>query len=546
MSIFRRREIDVQPLEASEEIFQDALNVCSPNECLEANPLNAEINRIQEIQLDSIDESCQEWSAELANSREYTANARQIILDGILRYGKEQHGANAQDRRWAEKNFVRSDVANIMAEVRQHAIDHIREDLRDQHGIDSIEETLLGDNTPKLNDLKQGLRRHLASSFDASKSIEQNSPCGTFVYEGVRFPNPYFKLYLREVLARTEIASLIHTDPELSRSVLDPTNIDNLPEEMRALIAQDLKHPRHSVVMQYIKGQTDVSDSYFDYLNKNSLSPESLKISKAIAIGAKALGGCQCPMNGAGLCRQSADAIDSESLPEEITSDISRKKAAKLKVDTALLTSFGVQNSQSDWLTFGSIIRAQPPEYVPMSKSKKQRSQSNANIPSIKSIDQSIEKSVSKEIIPPRTIALSHKSFDAIIKSETNDTDALINKVLETDEFSKYIQKYSEQADLSNYVRSALKLIFCAGNYRTEPALRIMSHMRPIHGLGDGKRLTVWRLSGQGFTGNAGKVGRDTRIYFAVDNSSDTRRIEILRIAHKSDVAKEMRRTRSV
>lgn len=541
MALFNRREALTEPITV---IANDQLvDACTPAYCREEASAFEEIDSQAEQLVEMLHEQAAAWSDELTTAR-VTAEEVQVKLTASADENGRRQGANYTDRRQG-KSMVNRSVLGDMTHFRQTALN----DIARLTGKDDFNAAFLSDGSfgeefavQKLDTLLS--KRFVDSHEGAAKA--RHRAIGAITIEGDYALNPYHRPFAREILARHRLAELSRQAPDVLVSLLVPSTLADLPEATQRLIAVDIGAGSKSIIAQLITSRPTEAMDFFSYLAENNLPANIKEYARAIQLGAKALGGCDCPLNELGICRTVSDGILMSDLPLEIQKNMQAREQAAASQLMAQLRTFAAQYKVSKWWTVTASLTQ---EALPTaSKATKKRSASNAvQQATVGSFQESLTPTKPRaEILGPESAQVSWKGGDALYEVDLRDQSAvqgILRSLMASEQFADYLAEYRSQKGMPELLRNGLELILTTPNYRDEPAIARMSYTKPFYSALDNRRgLTVWRLSGKGMPTVAGKEGNDTRIYFGARNDGRTRRVEIVKVANKRDVVKENRR----
>lgn len=551
MSIFKR-----SPAEHSAAPFEEAVvtepnpDVCAPDVCLQMNPETQQLGWHETSAIETMQQAASEWAERLQDARLLSENAMDMLGETIARDRNANSDANYRDRR-SSLTLESKGVANEMALMRQGTITHIQDHARERVGVHiSIRDLLTSDAKANLDELVGALNTHVGEINLASSRGEG---CAFVGYNGVIYPNPYTRLYLTELIGRAEIARAIITAPDAMHEVLLPEALSQAPEPFQNLVALDVRAGKHSNVLKHMARRPAANTNVFDYLVENHVTPAAREAAKYISLGAQALGGCDCPMNRAGLCKTVADAIPADKLPIAIKEDIDRKLQRTDRDNEtqvlAPLRKFGDSRKISDWLSHDVVIVGREmDQVVSETRRQKQRQGQANNNATYKTLEQSIQVDHQAEITTPQEVQVSWAGSEAVMAIGMADSTKIAETIaaaLESSVFTKYLRDNRHIA-MDTLLTQALTTILTAPTYLEERSIVPMSHMKQYFAGPDKRRMTIYRLSGRDFKGASLKEERDLRIYFGVSHTAGTRRIDLLKVSGKGDVVKQTRRGSSL
>lgn len=525
--------------------------VCGPDFCAEGDPLASELTVDQEVQFDAFDDAARDWSLTLDDARELA-----MLLHGFF----DQHErANRHKQNVIEKTagtklatYLLYDGGGVgnkvdyIASVRRSTADGIRSRATAVTGEASIETVLLEGEKGQLEALRDQLQEEMAAAMRNSRLDNQASRFLSLGSAALPVENPYAVLFYRELVARTELALVVRESPAFVADIISPRQLTNLSDYMQQLLALDINTGNHSVILKFAKHQAHASETFFDYLNENSLTASAREDAQTMAVVAKALGSCACPLNSLGICREVADAIPPAQLPKDIRDDMFKKQHGATEQTLARLRALGQSKRVSSWWNFSTAILPRTNQLPP---SKRKRQTSAPTIGTASSFDRSLDKPLQHETVAPTSVHVSWKGLEEVrvaCVDEKNAIATIVEEMLEDKMFQNYINSHREQVDLPDFIRNALTHILIAPAYRQrQTPIRQCVNEEPRRSRVDDQLLKVWRLSGANFPGG-GKIGRDTRIYFGHEGREAVRRIEIIKISHKADTVHQFKASRSI
>lgn len=563
MSLFKREQASVpHPVTEMPPESMIQPDVCSPSNCVEADPVIQELSRSDEIRLSIIDDAAGQWYSTLSTGKK-EANVILQELESLDVRSNRQSAANGTGRSpvntWAiaGKSIV-GKKADVMAMLRNDALTELRRGSAFATGVSEPLDVLLGHDRQALGKL---------SDYASCQTAELKQPKPGFPLINLRKKsggnpaleviNPYYRVFLAETKLRAEIAIGILEAPVALARILSPSQLDELEPDMQAAVHVDLMARQRSVTRRFLTTHTDENtQTLFEYLCENDIAPQAKELARAVAVGTKALGGCDCPMNTAGLCRSSADKIPLAEIPTVIAVDMQKKMQTQQAAGKTALDAFMRKHQLPDWWSMEATIL--PMTYhghgpssdlnplmqgrLPRKGGKRVQSTSNAASTLLKSTESLPEISA---LVAPSTVVLSIKGDEQSQKFDLADpfTSQSTAEALSAHKVvADYIAAHPGQANLPEMITASLAIIVGCANYREERSLVPMTYAQKHRSRIDSRELAVWRLSGQDLSVSAGKIGRDTRIYFGISNKGGIRRIELISIVHKDDVVKQSRR----
>lgn len=536
--MFGRKNRDRGAPVVEEPVFE-APAVCTPGECLEADPALLELPRSQEIKLEIFGESVDAWSMELAESRK---RLKALIehLDAEALGLRRKYDAKKNDGiRWflATGTFD-GDQADAVAHVRHETIKVIHEKASFATGGRAVNDVLISGDRDALGLLSQHARDELYDSQLIGDSVFPKMAIGAY-------ENPYYRLFLAELRARSDLAICAVEAPEAMAQIFSSDHLLELPESMRDFVIIDAYAGKDSVLKHVVDdGETDDEGELFDYLRANNHSPAAKEMIRAIGLGIKAAEGCICPLNDAGLCKSSAEGLPLDALPVAIKTDMSRKKqeAGKLR-DAQLAQLKNIHPISNNW-SFSAHLPPRLQTIAGASSAKRGKANRSGGITMAALRRNAAEQETSDEMEMPSSLTVTVKGIDDVYSAESKDQDGVAEiraQIVASKLFQDYIKRHPGQG-LEEVLDAAVQHIMTTVNYRDDKALIRMARAKDVKSPVDGSKFPVWRFSGQDFATGIGKLGNDTRIYFGISNRGDTRRIEFTKVAHKDDVAKASKR----
>jgi len=486
------------------------------------------------------------WVGELATARDAAEELQQKISnlsDSTMR----EDGLNHTTRRYLNRNTERN-ITDNMATFRRYAL----ADISRLGHADDFDSMLLAPTSSASEEIVVRSLAKLAKGrfADSHEAAEQNRRAIGVVNVGnTRAMNPYHRVFMYEMIARHELAQLMRQAPQFGLSLLEAGAIDDLPEAVKRLIAVDIAAGPKSIIANTIKNRSISPVSFSEYISQNNLTDPVKQLVSAISLGAKAIGGCDCPLNEFGLCRRVTDNITFEDLPLDIQKSMSQRENTANAQLMQQLKAFAAQNRTSKWWTMTANISSQEMGQA-TSKSTKKRVgsaavQTVAQVP----FRESLAPIKTGEILGPDTVLVGWKGGEEVVRADLSDSkavDSLVDQILQTAQFARYIEQYRSQKGMPELLRQGLGLILAAPSYREEGSLVRMRRYKPHYSdKKDSKQaMTPWRWSGRYMKNIAGKEGQDTRIYFAVKSDGRTRRVEIIKVDSKHNVDKSVPRAK--
>jgi hypothetical protein len=506
---------------------------------------NQELSQTEESIIDWLDSESAAWAEGLSEARKLAAEAEAKIVsfhENLLL----ENGANYKQRRDAVRD-VQLMVVSDMVNFRDHARRDVNTYASVVSGGSSVLGIALGGDINRIEKALISLARvrdvHLVKSDD---DLDKRRKVGIVNIGSERSINPYHHVFVRESLAKLGLAQLMVLHPETAAALLNPANLANLPDHFRQFIATDIANDKNSLVLNYMLVKRKVATSFFEYLNENDLATAAKEQARAISIGARAMDGCECPMNALGICRTVADRIDKDQLPKDILDDMQKKQqVAGARLATQLL-NFSKANSVSQLWSMEAEVSAQQQVNTMTRASSKRRAQNGSPAGSAvatpKNFADSLVAPLKKEIQAPPRILISQAGTDGVsevCRDEAADHEAVIDSILSSKKFADYMDRYRHDKSLEPFLREAIKTIMISPTYRDAPGLLKVAYRNANRYVAkSGDELTRYRLSGKTFPGYSGDAVSSTRISFAVGNSDGVRRIEIQSIDHKTKIDK--------
>jgi hypothetical protein len=559
--MFRKQSVPTHQPEAEPTNYEGNL-VCAPELCLASDPSQFELTRNEEIRLETMEDAATrlESSLEMAKGQasqliqEFDDVGNRSHRNDIMQApGRAGQRSSILTWRFAHKT-VFGDRSDVIATIRQDAAKKIRDDGASAIGGGSISAALLHEDREVVGRLSEyaGLElRAFQRGGSTGYPVDVTKPYGEANY----LKNPYYGCFLAQIQARAELAICMTEIPDVVREIFQPERLDDLPSHLKTLVAFDLLAGKDSLLQRFYGANNDqVKNSFFEYLVANDITPASKELAGAIALGAQAMGGCKCPANALGLCRDVTRKIDEDALPAAINDDMKKRESQSQQLRNKALSTFVKNVAISKWWDFTASIepkKHQQEQYQEVHpKLQGHRPKSRAVTKALheagtNNLEASLERAIENEpqaSLKVQVYSAGSEMLTHFISSEKSTVSAAADTVLADKMFAKYLSSHDNHESVQTTLQTAVETLFKAESFRDEPSIVRMSNIPAHRSRHDGAALPVWRISGQELSTGTGKVGRDIRIYFGMSTKGDTRRIEFIKVAHKSEVKKASQR----
>lgn len=526
-------------------IVLEEAGLCSPDYCQDNDPLTGEIAFVDEVMIEEMACAMHDWHDALEASK-----ARGKAVTDALWAINEKFGVNTA-RGGKTNNGKSNEIANKLASARQQALRDITEFERSE-GVWNDSDLVEIDDPDSIRNYIAVKGQHLANI----KSPYSNIGTLTIRDSGGMppFEHPYEELFVRERIARGWLALVAIEQPDILRQMLELKTLEAQSDEVKRFVASEIGLGQRSIILRLFREglavdeETALSEYWQDYMARNNHSPQAQLSLKSMAVGACAMGAAECGMNRYGLCSQVIRNIRFEDLPGDLQTDISRKNQQAGGVTVGSLQAFADRPAYqiSKWWRSTERIEFQNPEQTSppgAGRRKRAKNPTSGVVATGKSVEASLAAKDPETESNLRHTNLSWKGTKEVTQFDATDEAQLshiLEDIMSSKDFAAYLTEHAGQAHLPEFVRSALRAIVGSASYNQIPAVQPIRYYKPY--VDDaGLVMPIWRLSGQAFPGNAGKIGADMRIYFGLKGRGEERNLHILGIYNKAAVAKDKR-----
>lgn len=411
---------------------------------------------------------------------------------------------------------------------------------------DLLEREKLLSVAKKIAYLNKIVKKQLVTADNPNPS----NPIGEVLLGKATYQNPYYAVFLQEVLAKLHMRQLDLILSGAATTIAHPANFSEYPEATQRFIATEFaKMGKNSYVRELLMNSNETGFNFFDYLQANGHSAKTAQFLGAFSLGVKLGTELTCPLNSYGICRSLAERAQ-QNLPEEVKTDIENRGVQTGKNLVQQLETESRQLAVHElWTLYGEVTSAQP-NTTNYSRKRNQNRGTVVGRTAVKQLEASITPDQTTETAGPSAVIVSLREQAGVYESfNPNEPEALENileRVIASGAGSNYINHVSnKQAGLGS-VRRGLQVIFASPTFRNERSITKMSNFDNVFSQADGQRMTVWRYAGKDDAVSNGRDSDKLRILFGMSGDGSTRRIEILGIEHKAVIDKRSQKSTSI
>lgn len=446
--------------------------------------------------------------------------------------------------------YVDQSVSVQLVNMRLSAVKNVQSFAGLETGAQSFNELLEQEKLIAVARKIAFLNKIVKKQLVTAENPNPNNPIGDVHIGAEVYPNPYYPVFLHEVLAKLHMRQLDLILTGAAAAIAHPANFSEYPEATQRFIATEFaRMGKNSYVRKLLMNSNDEDFGFFDYLQTNGHSTKTTQFLGAFSLGVKSGTELNCPLNTYGICRSLADRVQ-DKLPDEIQADIQNRGAQtgknlvqQLEVESRRLAVHEL------WTLYGDVTSAQP-NTTNYSRKRNQNRGTVVGRAAVRQLEASITADLAPETVGPSAVIVSLREQAGVYESfNPNDEGALDNileRVIASGAGSNYINHVSsKQAGLGS-VRRGLQVIFASPTFRNERSITKMSNFDNVFSQEDGQRMTVWRYAGKDDVVSNGRDSDKLRILFGMSGDGTSRRIEILGIEHKAVIDKRSQKSTSI